>query len=52
MCAKIVSVVRKGRMRERGTENRLLDDTQSYHSARSEFRLAKVTFKEGHSAVS
>ena len=44
MCAKIVSLVWKGGMRERWTEDRLLDDIQSYHSTRSEFRLTEIAF--------
>jgi hypothetical protein len=52
MCAKIVSLVRKGGMRERWAKNGLFYDIQSYHSARGEFRLAKVAFEEGYLPVS
>jgi hypothetical protein len=52
MCAKIVSLVRKGGMRERWTEDRLIDDIQSYHSARSELRLTEIAFEEGYAMVS
>ena len=47
MCAKIVGLVRKGRMREGWSEDRLFDEIQSYHSTRSEFRLTEIAFEEG-----
>jgi hypothetical protein len=39
-------------MRERRSENGLLNDAQGYHSAWGELRLAEVTLEEGHPAVS
>ena len=52
MCTNVVRLVREGGMRKGRTKNRSLNDTQSYHSAWGKFRLAEVTFEEGHSTVS